>query len=124
MSKALKAIRRIWAIRCGYDYDKEDKSSDRYIANELCKIFKQLNPVKFDYFFERIHSEINNNFRYEDLNSLERLILMYKSEIMIIQIREKQGKEYIDLIKLPIPNKPLFEKIISGNGEYNDYKQF
>lgn len=99
-----------------------DKSGDRYIANELCSIFKELNPKKYEYFFEIIHAEIDNEFRYKGLNPLERLILMYKSEIMMIQVKQKEGDNYINLINLPESNTSLFEKIIRGEGEYNDYK--
>ena len=119
----LVGIRRIWATRWGLlNEHTEDKGADEYIANELFKLFKLLNPVKAEYFHEIMHKEICDNFRYEGLNSLERLILLYRSEIQMVQIREKRGKRYYFLVKLPNPKKKVFERILKGKGEYNDYK--
>ena len=73
-------------------------------------------------YYQIIHQELENNFRFEGLNALERLILIYRSEIMSIQIKEKLGEDYVSIIQLPEPNQPLFERIIAGRAEYSDYK--
>ena len=118
----LVGLRRIWAIRCGFDYKDNDKSCDEYIANEFYRIFKQLNPRKAEYFFEILHKEINNNFRYENLNPIERLIWIYRNELMTIQIKEKIGNKWHNLIQLPKARKQVFKRIVRGNGKYEDYK--
>lgn len=119
----LTGLRRIWAIRCGLSEEHViEGQSDEYIANSLYKLFKILNPSKAEYFHEIIHKEIENDFRYEKLKPIERLILMYRSEIMMIQIREKVKTKYRSIVKLPKPQKLLFKKIIKGKGEYSDYK--
>lgn len=119
----LQGIRRIWALRCGLDQEHTEKGqSDRYIANELYKILISLNPSIISNYYQIIHQELENNFRFEGLNALERLILIYRSEIMSIQIKEKLGEDYVSIIQLPEPNQPLFERIIAGRAEYSDYK--
>lgn len=118
----LIGLRRIWAIRCGYNYRDNDKSCDRYIANEFYRIFKQLNPRKAEYFFEILHEEILNEWKYEGLNSLERLIMAYRNELMMIIIREKIGNKWHNLIQLPKVRKQVFKRIVRGNGKYDDYK--
>jgi hypothetical protein len=120
----LTGLRRIWSIRCGYDYRKEDKSADRYIANELFSLFKLLSPKKAEYFHEILHYDLESwrATRYKDLTFLETLIMVYRSEIWNIQIKEKQKVKYSSLIKLPKPQKRLFKRIVKGKGDYNDYK--
>lgn len=119
----LEALRMVWAIRCGYDYDFNKKGeADRYIANELYKLFKLLNPKKAEYFHEILHMELKNQWKYDDLTPLEHLILIYCSELMMIQIKEKVGKKWKYLIKLPKPKKQIFNRILRGNGKYEDYK--
>lgn len=117
-----QAIRMLWCIRCGYDFEDYNKSSDAYIANELYKIFKLLNPKKADYFYEILHGNIANTYKYEGLTPIETLILEYRSEIIMIQVKEKVGKKWKTLVKLPKPKKRLFNRIFRGNGRYEDYK--
>jgi len=119
----LQGIRRIWALRCGLDQEHTEKGqADRYIANELYSLIQIMIPEKLTYFHEIMHQELENDFKFEGLNALERLILIYRSEIMSIQIKEKLGEDYVSIIQLPEPNQPLFEKIIAGRAEYLDYK--
>lgn len=118
----LVGLRRIWAIRCGITYKEGDKSYDEYVSDELYRIFKMLNPKKAEYFMEIIHKEINNEFLYEGLGVLERLIMIYRNEIFMIQVKDKIGKKWTNIIDLPKPKKRVFKRIVSGNGKYNDYK--
>lgn len=117
----LTGLRRIWAVRCGFDVEHIDKSIDEYIANALYKIVKKVKPNKVEYLFELIHKEVSKTYlsTYEGLNTIETLIMIYRSELWDTQVKDK-GKT---LIKLPKPQKRLFKKIVSGKGEYTDYKK-
>lgn len=116
-------LRRIWAIRCGLDEEHViTGQADRYIANELYKLFRLLNPTKAEYFHEIIHAELEKPYRFKDLTHLESLMIIYRSEISMVAIREKKGERYYPLVKLPKPKKKLFKRIIKGKGVYDDYK--
>jgi len=116
----LTGLRRIWAVRCGFNVEDIDKSIDEYIANALYKTLKKLEHRKIEYLFEIIHKEVSKTYlsTYENLNTIETLIMIYKSELWQVQIKEKNKF----LVKLPKPQKRLFKRIISGKAEYNDYK--
>ena len=117
----LTGLRRIWAVRCGFDVEHIDKSIDEYIANALYKIVKKVKPNKVEYLFELIHKEVSKTYlsTYEGLDTIETLIMIYRSELWDAQVKDK-GKT---LIELPKPQKRLFKKIVSGKGEYTDYKK-
>lgn len=116
----LTGLRRIWAVRCGFDVEHIDKYIDEYIANALYKIIKKVEPNKIEYLFEIIHKEISKDYldSYKGLTHIESLIKIYKNELSQVQIKEKSKW----LVKLPKPQKRLFKRIVSGKGEYNDYK--
>lgn len=116
----LTGLRRIWAVRCGFDVKHIDKSIDEHIANALYKTLKKLEPQKIEWLFELVHKEIAKDYldTYKNLTHIESLIKIYRSHIFEVQIRE--SKKW--LIKLPKPQKRLFKRIVSGKGEYNDYK--
>ena len=127
----LTGLRRIWAVRCGFDVEHIDKSIDEYIANALYRIVKKVKPNKVEYLFELIHKEVSKTYlsTYEGLSTIEILIMIYRSELSEAQVRESKAKlsgkpmsGYTTLIKLPKPQKRLFKRIVSGKGEYNDYK--
>lgn len=116
------AFRMIWAIRCGYDYQEEKNNFvDQHIANELYDIVKKLCPHKISYLHELIHKELSNSWRYENLTPLECIILIYRSEIMMVEVKSKVGKKWKNFIKLPKPKKQVFNRILRGNGRYEDY---
>ena len=118
----IKGLRIIWSIRCGYPYNEKDHSVDRYIANKLYSLLKELNPERISYIQERIHDDITCSWRFEkDSTPIEKLIYIYISEIANIQVKEKKGERYVWLFKLPKPMKKLFNKILSGKGSYDDY---
>lgn len=120
----LIGIRRIWAIRCGLDEEHTlDKGADTYIADSMLKLIVGLVPERMDRIYYEIHQCLEKPKPwYKDLNPLENLIMLYRSEIAMIQIQEKIGDEWWALIKLPKPNNILFEKIINGFGEHSDFK--
>lgn len=115
----LEGLRMIWAIRCGYNYRKDDKSVDRYIADEMYKIAVLCGCQNIQ---EKIHDRLQWEYRYEGLTALESLIQIYCCEIAFVQVREKTGKVYKNIIKLPKPKKQVFNRILRGNGRYDDYK--
>lgn len=116
----LTGLRRIWAVRCGFDVEHIEKSIDEYIANALYKTLKKLEPNKIEYLFELVHKEVSKTYlsTYEGLDTIETLIMIYRSELWNVQVRGKNKT----LIKLPKPQKRLFKRIVSGKGDYNDYK--
>lgn len=117
----LVGLRRIWAIRCGYDYQEDDKSADEYIADRLFKIIVQTNPkLDFVHFQKRLHQELSKDYLslYQGFNTFEKLIKIYQSELVMLQIKDDKKT----LIKLPNPKKRVFSRILKGKGEYNDYK--
>ncbi len=119
----IEGLRKIWAIRCGYEYKEGDKSADEYIANHLLDIIKIVSPSRLDYLYKTIHREINYSYRFPaNANSLERIILMYRSQIMDLQVREKVNNRWGWIVKLPNPKQRLFTRILKGKGKYDDYK--
>ena len=117
----LTGLRRIWAVRCGFNVEHIDKSIDEYIANALYKTLKKVAPQKIEYLTELIHKEVSKTYlsAYEGLSVIETLIMIYRSEIWSVSVKEN-GKT---LIKLPKPQKRLFKKIVNGKGEHTDYKK-
>lgn len=120
----LTGLRRIWAVRCAFDFEYIDKSIDEYIANKLYKLFVQLKPEKAVYFQELLHKELSNGFwgREKETAAIEKLIRIYRGEIWDTQIYETIDGKRKTLIKLPKPQKGLFTEIVKGNDKYNDYK--
>ena len=119
------ALRMLWAIRCGYDYDKNDKSVDRYIANNLYQILMKVNPKRLENFHETIHEEISNNLRYPNCTPLEIMIYLYCSELTTLRVKEcidDINNKWKTLIVLPKPKKQVLNRIFRGNGRFNDYK--
>ena len=88
-SSLLEGLRMIWVIRCGHEYNSNDTSSYRYIANRLYKILQELQPERMSYLQEIIHDEITCDWKFREYSSIERLISIYCSEICNITIQEK-----------------------------------
>ena len=118
----LTGIRRIWAIRCGYDFDEKDKSIYKYIAQELYELMLELHSEKVNHYQELIHDRLCNNL-YKEYSAIENLILFYKSEIAWSTCKERKKSKLYWIYKLPRPKKQIFNKIISGKGQYYDYKK-
>lgn len=122
-----RAFRLLWAIRCGHPVPEEnDKGADEYIADKLYEILVKVQKQDYVQFQKKIHRELSNmyDYRYEGLSTLERLLLIYRNEIMMLKIKEKKGKRYKSIIKLPKPEKRVFNRILKGKGKYTDYEIF
>lgn len=116
----IEKLKMIWAIRCGYEYNEKDNSSILSIINGLHKI---IYPTIKDHkkFQEDLH-EYLLSWLHGDSTTHERLILFYVSEISMMQIKDKSSNDkWKTLIKLPKPKKQLFNRILNGNGKYDDY---
>lgn len=118
--KLIDALRRVWCVRCGLDVEHANGQLDQYIANRLCDIIDTINPNRVREILRNIHSELHPvfSYRYEGMTPLEILISMYRSEIAFTKVKENE--EF--LIELPEPLPELFDKIIRGEGEFNDYQ--
>jgi hypothetical protein len=116
----IEGLKMIWAIRCGYDYKKNDDSSLRYIANNLYEV---ISPFITDYkHFQRDLHDYLTTWMYDDLSAIHRIIHHYCSFISVIQIYERVGDKLTTLVQLPEPNPKLFNRILRGEGKYTDYK--
>jgi hypothetical protein len=130
-----EGLKMIWAIRCGYDYEFTSKDTLTYIANDMYAIIAQCLPHKLPDLMDKLHREINCSLgKPENLTPIEALIWEYRSILQNMQVRRlanendklKQklpGGEYVWLVKLSQPQPTLFNKILAGRGEYNDYKK-
>ena len=118
------ALKQIWAIRCGYEYDEKDTRVYTQIANDLYNILITIEPKKIDYMMSVIHDEINKPYSPKGMPPIEALIHEYRSMIFnspISELDEKTNKRTI-LVVLPKPMKRVFNRILKGNGRYKDYE--
>ena len=102
-----ESLKMIWAIRCGYEYDKKDNSSLRYIMSGLYDI---LLPTITNHsrFQDQLHDYITS-WIYRDFTPEERIIKFYCSQISNLQVQEKTSENsWKTLINLPKPKKILF----------------
>lgn len=125
----ITGLQRIWAVRCGLSINNISDSLNEYIADKLHEIFAKCNHKKLPHFHQILNKGLCDNWNYENLNAIERVIMIYRNELMSLQIKESTGtllekpmKGYTTLIKLPKPQKRLFKRIVNGKGEYEDYK--
>ena len=117
----IEDLKKIWAIRCGYDYDSKDNTMVKNIIDNLYMILKPYisNEQRFQ---ENLHEHLLS-WMYKDLNTAERLIYFYCSELANLQVRKQiSDKKWEWIVKLPKPKKKLFNRILAGNGKYDDYK--
>ena len=116
----IESLKMIWAIRCGYNYEENNNDSLPYICNSLFEILK---PTIKDYsFFQRkLHEYLFNEYIQDDRNTKEKLIYFYCCEIANLQVKYKKDGDYVDIIELPKPKKDLFNKILKGEGFYEDF---
>jgi hypothetical protein len=120
----LEGLRRIWAVRCGLEYEHvKDGQSDEYIADELFRIIQIVLPNKAQRMWEYTHKELARpSYQYEGLTPIEILIMVYRSELFGLQVREKVNKRYRWIVGLPKPKKRIFKRILKGDTSYDDYK--
>jgi hypothetical protein len=122
-----EGLKMIWAIRCGYDYETCRQDVLIYIANDLYEIISTCLPNKLPYLMEIIHKEVGNQAFYKpkDMAPIEAIIWEYRSILFNMQVRKKpEGKKrYQWLIKLDNKQPRLFNRILMGNGKYEDYRK-
>ena len=115
-------LKRIWAIRCGMDFEHVDDYSFEYIANRLYKILIGCKPEKEKYIHELIHKELTSSIGYPNgLTPIQKLIWIYRSQIGALQIYDINGQDKTILIDLPKSQFEIFKRITNGQGEYGDY---
>ncbi len=113
----ITGLQRIWAVRCGISVEHIRDSFNEYIADKLHEIFAKCKPEKLYYFHQILNKGLCDDWAYEGLTAIERVIMIYKNELMMLQIKEENKT----LIKLPKPQKRIFKRIVKGKGVYNDY---
>ena len=121
----IEGLKRLWAARCAYDYDEQDNSCLEYIANDLFKIICTISNFSIIEFQKELHKATYNYYRDEEDTIMERIVNYYIFQLAYITVAEYNpisGRTKM-LLNLPKPKKRLFKKIISGKGDYNDYKQ-
>jgi hypothetical protein len=125
----ITGLQRIWAVRCGLAFEHISGSFNEYMADKLHEIFAKCNPKKLPYFHQIMNKGLCDEWNYGNLNAIERVIMIYRDELSMLQIKESKAKllgkpmsGYKTLIKLPKPQKRLFKRIVSGKGQYNDYQ--
>jgi hypothetical protein len=121
-----EGLKMIWAIRCGYDYKHTGKDTLTYIANDMYEIIATCMPKRLPYLMDTLHREINPFSSYgkpQDMSPIEAIIWEYRSMLSNMQIRKKpEGKKrYVWLVKIDKPQKQLFNKILKGLGNCEDY---
>lgn len=119
-----EGLKMIWAIRCGYDYDPKATAVLEYIANAMFNIISICEPERLNHLIHQIHREIVWNIgKPEGMSPIESIIWGYGSILSNLEIK-KQDKETGKMrviVKLPKPNKRVFNRILRGNGRYDDY---
>ena len=116
----IDGFKRLWTAKC-----KEDGSDDMldYIANYLFEIICTVSEFDAVEFQNRLHLSFLE-YNPKNKTALELIISFY-----IFQLSKLKTSEYDSisgkikmLLTLPNPKKRVFNKIISGKGDYIDYK--
>ena len=115
-------LQRIWAVRCALPFDSIRGSFNEYLADKMHEIFAKCAPNKLPYFHQIMNKGLCNEWQYEGLSAIERVIMIYRNELMQLQVKESKNEKFKTLIKLPKPQKRIFRGIVSGNEKYNDYR--
>jgi hypothetical protein len=121
-----EGLKRIWAVRCGYDYELTDRRTLEYIADEMFEIIWEVYPPeKVRNIMRNVHKGIIPIWKVDEkYTPIEALIYQYGSCLSNLQIREtdrESGKTHT-LVKLPRPKTRVFNRILKGQGEYKDYE--
>jgi hypothetical protein len=122
-----EGLKKIWAVRCGYDYSLTGNDTLTYIADDMYNIISACMPDKLTNLMSRIHREINPMVlisKPKDMIPIEAIIWEYRSILSNLQVKRKHENkdEYIEIVKLPDPMPEVFNRILAGKGEYGDYK--
>ena len=119
----IEGLKRLWAARCGYDYNEQDNSCLEYIANDLFKIICTISNFSIIEFQKELHKAMFDYYRSEKDSVIERVINYYIFQLSYISVADynaTSGKTKM-LLNLPKPKKRLFKRILKGKGDYNDY---
>ena len=118
------ALKRLWAVRCGWDWQLAGNDTYTYIADDLFEIMMLCKGLDINTNMEYVHREINCEiFKPENMLPIQALIWEYKRILSQVQVKKSLGNdEYYDLVTLPEPNNELFERIFRGESQYEDYK--
>lgn len=119
-----EGLKMIWAVRCGYNYKDTSEYTIRYIADDMYNIIKTTSPERLDYLMNILHREIGHElfWKPENMTPIESMVWEYRGILNNLQVRESDGKGgFIDLIELPKPQKRIFNRILRGNGRFEDY---
>lgn len=120
-----EGLKMIWAIRCGYDYEYTSRDTLTYIANDMYDIISKCEPHRLPHLMDKLHREVNSNLgKPENLTPIEAIIWEYRGILSNMQVREevKDTKKFKWIIKLPKPKYRIFNRILRGNGRYEDYE--
>jgi hypothetical protein len=121
-----EALRRIWAIRCGYDHIHTSDSTDAYIATDMWKIITKCCPERLTTYMDHFHTEIANQsfWKPKGMTPIQAMIHEYERIISNIQVKDRVGlgDTWVDLVELPKPMPEVFNRILCGEGEYSDYR--
>ena len=117
----ITGLQRIWAVRCGLNLEHINKNMKEYIASELYRIILLTTPKKSEYMWEILHKGLVDEWNYKELSAIDRAIMTYYKEIMMLQVREISGNKRKTLIKLPRPQKQALKRIVRGNFKSGDY---
>ena len=110
------SLRKLWAIRCGYDYEYTPSDVDKYIANDMFNIIKKISNRDDGYIVQRIHDSLVGNTYYRgELEPIQKVLLAYVDIIRFTQIKERRGNRYISLVKLPPVKKRILNKVFKNN---------
>lgn len=122
-----EGLKMVWAIRCGYDYKFTSEDTMSYVANDMYEIIQTCLPDKISFLMNVLHREIGNQafWKPKDMLPIEALIWEYRRVLCDLQVKEqdKVSKKWRTLVKLPKPQRQLFNRILRGNGKHNDYEK-
>jgi hypothetical protein len=121
--KFFEGLKRIWAVRCGYDYEHSSSDILVYVANDMYRIIAACQPERLSYLMEVIHKEVGNQAFYkpQNMTPIEAIIWEYRSIISNLQVREKVDNKWKLLINIPKLKKQIFNRILNGNYRNDDY---
>ena len=118
----IEGLKRIWAIRCRYDYNEADNSMLEYIANDLFNIIYEICDIDIIDFQNKLHKKVGtSNNEALDINNIIMYYVYVLAFLTVADINSKTNR-IKTLIKLPTPKKRVFKKILKGKGVYSDYK--
>lgn len=120
-----EALKKLWAIRCGWDWQLSNNDTYTHIADDLFKIMTLCKGLDINISMQNIHRNINESRigKPPNMSPIQALIWEYGRILSQVQVKESlKNGEYYDLVTLPEPNKELFERIFRGEGHYEDYK--